>query len=156
MAERHTLRELYLHDLVAMCGLDPGRTRAVRNQVEGETESSLSLWRRDREDFDLHMGLCNKRRFHEVDHVVAFVGAPAGRALFVGVRRVVSYHPCPEDVSDPVTGQYKPHLYILKPTEHLDTYVERLIVSWERSRTWVRRLPGGGRPIPVVEIRSPE
>ena len=66
---------------------------------------------------------------------------------------MIGYRPCPESVRDPVTGEHKPHLYDLEPTQWLNSYVERMVVNWGRARSWVRRLPGSGKPISITEIR---
>ena len=145
--------ELYLHDLVGLCGLDLSRTRALRNQVENKHMTSWKLWQRDRAAFELHQGLFNKRRLDSVSNVVSFIETPDDETLFVGVWDVVGYHSCPMDVVDPVTGDRKPHLYEFKPSGWLNSYVERMVVDWAKTRSWVRHLPGSGRPISVTEIR---
>ena len=147
--------QLFLHDVVALCGLDPARTRALRNQVRNPSTglTSWGLWRRDRGRFEIHQGLFFQRRLDRVSHVVSFVETADYEALFVGVRRVVGYRPTPDDVRDPVTGEYKPHFYALQPAPELGSYVERLVVDWGRARSWVRHLPGSGQPIAIAAIR---
>ena len=147
--------ELYLHDLVHLCGLDLPRVRAVRNQVRDKNtgETSWDLWQRDRAAFNRHQGLCNQQRFRDATHVVSFVETADHEALFLGVQRVVGYHLCPKDVHDPLTGEHKPHLYKFEATQWLNSYVARMVVNWEKMRSWVRRLPGSGKPISITEIR---
>ena len=150
--------KLFLHDVVALCGLDPARTRALRNQVRNPAtgQTSWDLWRQDPGRFDIHQGLFYRRRLGGVSHVVSFVETAEHEALFVGVRCVVGYRPCPDDVRDPVTGECKPHFYALQPAPQLESYVERLVVDWGRTRSWVRHLPGSGRAIAIAEIREHE
>ncbi len=145
--------QLYLHDLVRLCGFDLDRTRALRNQVSSTRTSSWELWQSDRAAFELHQGLFKKPRLDSVSSVVGFVQTADDEALFVGVWDVIGCHLCPRDKVDPVTGEYKQHLYEFRSTEWLNCYVERMVVDWARARSWVRRLPSTKKPIAVTEIR---
>ncbi len=87
---------------------------------------------------------------------MSFVETADHEAVFVGVRQVVGYCSSPDEVRDPVTGEYKPHFYALQPAPELGSYVERLVVDWGRTRSWVRHLPGSGQPIAIAEIRENE
>lgn len=149
---------LFLHDIVELCGFDLTKTRALRNQVQNTETGAMSwdLWRREPERFDIHQGLFRSRRLDDISHVVSFVETADNEALFVGMRRVVGYRPCPHDIRDPVNDEQKPHIYELQPVPGLSSYVERMVVDWGRGRNWVRHLPGKGRPIVIAEIRENE
>ena len=50
--------KLFLHHIVAACGIDLKKTRALRNQVQNPETGATSwdLWQQDHGRFDLHQG----------------------------------------------------------------------------------------------------
>jgi hypothetical protein len=144
---------LTFRDLLMCADIDPASTRLARHQdprsVTGET--LFELWINDRPKFEAYQRVQARKKFHNAEHLAAFVVTPESDTLFVGVYSIQGCEGTPKERICPVSEVQKPlYEYALSPSHALSEYRARITIEWAGPRSWCQR--ADGTPKRVTQI----
>jgi GIY-YIG catalytic domain len=146
--------------LIREADLAPSDVRLLRHQDTRYPDfpSPYIMWRDERQRFETYQQTQSFGNATVLDakYWASFVGLPNRETLFVGLYRVASCRPLPDNRSHPVDGSLELagscNLYELELSPELEELTGRLLIEWGAGyRSWIQRADRQAKPI--IELR---
>lgn len=142
-------------DLLTIHGFNPADVRLARHPASNLADSDnseqttyYSLWRNNREQWDLEIRTQYKKTFGNQHYVAHFIGLSSGDTVFTGMYQLLDFQikDSGKSSEDPLV------IWNHRKVDDFTQYEERLIISWQSTRAWCQI--AGNTPKPIVAIEK--
>ncbi len=130
-------------DILKLKGLEPKDVRLARHTSTRHTNKGIySLWRTERDQYDLFCRIQKSKNFGSQKYVAHFVAIPSGDTLFTGLFSLDSSEPAKQGLIDPLSGEDQGGkiingdpvvLYNVTKIHDFERYEGKLLIDWGKS-----------------------